>query len=215
MTTTTISKFPIQSPLNSHNTQAPPCDFYIDLVGLGADTFAGEISKKHAHRFKDRDQAELREFVQVFDPDGTPQGLISEIPVWALQGDYSFYQGIDVSRAFAMTVQDATGDVLFDNKKGRQWMAELVEKHGIEVNSVEFIGTAPYLYAKDIFPMHVRYSVTSDKPFDPKLIALKCEDVHRTRFIDRFEYDGQEILPEFMFWPYADTEHRIVKIQLH
>ena len=83
MLTTTISKFPIHSLPNSHNTQVPSYEFDVDFMGTGVDAFIGQISKKHANRFKDRDQASLNKLVKAHNVIGTPQGLRSEIPGWA------------------------------------------------------------------------------------------------------------------------------------
>lgn len=212
MTTTTISKFPIHPILNSHNTRVPSYQFEIDLIGTGVDAFVGQISKKHGYRFKDRDQESLNKLVGLYVCEGSPQGLVSEIPAWAWQRDHSFYQAIDISSPLEMTVWNGEQRLYYDDEAGLSSMTDFVDEDGRWDNAGDLTGNSPYLYARETYDIRVSYSVTSDKPFDPDLIALQCEYVRGNCFISRFEYDGQVIEQELLTWPYADPENRIVQI---
>lgn len=212
MHTTTISKFPILNFSNSHNTRVPSYEFDIDFIGTGVDAFVGQISKKHGHRFKDRNQADLSHLVKLYVAHGTPQGLISELPVWAWQGDRSFHQGIDISQPLEMTVWNGEQRIYYDNESGVYSMTNFVNEDACWSDVGDLRAETPYLYARDTYDIRVSYSVTSDKPFDPDLIAMQCEDVRGSRFINRFEYDGQTIERELIHWPYADPNDRVVQI---
>lgn len=212
MHTQTISKFPIYSLLNSHNTRVPSYQFEIDIIGTGIDAFVGQISKKHGYRFKDRDQAALHKIVGPYYVLGSSQGLISEIPAWAWRREHRFYQGIDICRPLELTVWNGEQRIYNDNETGLCSMTDAVDDDDCGDDVADFMAKTPYLFASDTYDLRVSYEVTSNKPFDPDLIALQCEDVRGSRFISRFEYDGQTIEPELLHWPYADPANRVVQI---
>ncbi len=212
MPTTTISKFPIHSILDSHNTRVPSYQFEIDFIGTGVDAFVGQISKKHGYRFKDRDQKGLNKLVGLYVCEGSPQGLVSEIPAWAWQRDHYFNQGIDISSPLEMTVWNGEQRLYYDDEAGLSSMTDFVDEDRYGTDAADLMTKTPYLYARDTYRLHASYSVTTDKPFNPDLISLHCKDVLGCRFITRFDYDGQTFEPELLDWPYADPNDRIVQI---
>lgn len=212
MHTTTISKFPIDSLLNSHNTRAPSYQFEIDLIGTGVDAFVGQISKKHGFRFKDRDQEGLNKLVGLYACEGSPQGLISEIPRWAWRREHSFYQGIDISQPLEITVWDGEERLYYADGSGVDSMIDFVMDELPWNDGDNLTSATPYLFARDVYPIHVQYLVSSEKPFDPGLVGIDCESLQGNCIVTRFEYNRKVIEPEFISWPYAESNDRIVKI---
>lgn len=217
MHTTTTSKFPIYNLTNSHDTQVPTCEVDIDFAGVGVDAFIGQISNRHAYRFKDRDEAGLSKLVKLYNVIGTPQGLSSAIPGWARQGRYADYEGLDVSKPFEMTVRTGEEGVrlYYDNETGDYGMTVVSSDNSCWNEDGDLFAGTPYLCATEQYHVHVRYTVEIDKTFDPALIAMECVDVLGSRFIKRFEYNGRTIKPEVSIWPYEAPTDRTVKILLN
>lgn len=70
----------------------------------------------------------------------------------------------------------------------------------------------PYLYARDTYPIHVRFPVVSNKPFNTALLTMQTDYLFDDCIIKHLTYDGQAIRPKFIHWPYASPDERIVKI---
>lgn len=71
MHTTTISKFPIHSLLNSHNTRVSSYEFDIELVGTGFEVFSGQIAKDRVATLNEDDLASLKHIVDFQNRDGS------------------------------------------------------------------------------------------------------------------------------------------------
>jgi hypothetical protein len=199
----------ILPPSSLHYTPKPSYKFHIEFVGQGVDAFFGRIPNKKAFRFKDWDQRQLSKLVKLYTADwGTPQGLISEIPNWAREGDHHDYFGIDVSQPFEMTVYDDDGNILYVNDPQAY---ELVMLPNF-VNEPEQDDVAPHLFAKDVYPFRCRFSVDSDKPFDITLIAMDAQPLMDSYIVEEFLYDGQNINGQVLDRPWADDDQREIKI---
>lgn len=199
--TTTISKI---------HTLYPTYKFTIDFIGRGSDVHLGKISKKHAIRFKDRDDEGLSNIVKLHVLYGTPQGLRSEIPNWAFN-DWIGAEGIDLSKPHEMVVRDEGQNILFVNDY------HLFEIFGA-VNDNEVVDTssldrsASYLHVTDTYPTHNQFSIETDKPFDPALLQMKTIEIDGCRFIDELWYDGVEYGRAWKDWHFQPPETRLIKI---
>lgn len=208
MHTTTTPKFPIASL----NTRVSSYDFDIDFYGSCIAAFVGQISMADADELQGLREDDLCRIANLSYNLGTDTECFSAKLGWAKQAYHTDFHGLDISRPFKMYVQDGFERLPVDCSDCCYAMTELVSEKNCQKGVRQSAAMPPYLYAAGTFPMEARYMVTSDKPFDPKLIALQCEDVWGSRFIKRFEYDGAIIKPDEIIWPYEDATELFARI---
>jgi hypothetical protein len=201
MTTTNTSIF------STNTTSAHPSDskriyeFEIDLFGTGFDAFISQIWKLPVSEQMQLDLEGIRETADFPQGCGESQELPQLIPTWAKQC-YAFeYRGIDVSRDYEIVVRSENGGLLFQsNEDGEVKPDPSISVPG-RVTADELFGGSPYLYARDFYPIHIKYRVKANMPFDPSLVIMQCGDVFDALLVARFEYDGQLVDPEFIIRP--------------
>lgn len=208
MHNTTAPKFPIASL----NTRVSSYDFDIDFYGSCIAAFVGQISMADADELRGLREDDLCRIANLSYNLGIETERFSAKLGWAKKAYHADFHGFDISRPFKMYVQKPFEQLPIDCDACGYTITDFITEINRQTAVSDSAAMQPHLYAAGTFPMEARYSVTSDKPFDPKLIALQCEDVWGSRFIKSFEYDGSIIEPDEIIWPYEDATELFAKI---
>lgn len=206
--TTTIPIINILPPSSLQYTPNPSYKYHVELFGNGIDACWVKIPRNKAVRYKDWEEVGLRHLLGVFQNYWLNEdGVMTKVPDWARAAEYECHLGVDMTQPFEMTVYDANENIVYVHDHGTYEVQVDQDFEGVSAHD----SAASYLYSKDEFPVNVRYTIMTHKPFDPKLLVMDSSILFEKLILKDFRYNGANLSPRVLE-DYGFDLHQDIKI---
>lgn len=205
---TTIPIINILPPSSLQYTPNPMYKYNVELHGHGIDACWVKMPKNKAVRFKDWDETGLRQLLGIFQDFWLNEDdRITVVPNWARKAEYQCHLGVDITQPFELTVFDHDDNIVYVHDYGQYETVGLLDSDSVSAQD----SAASYLYSKDEFPVNVRYTIMTHKPFDPKLLVMDSSILFEKLILKDFRYNGTNLSPQVLD-DYGFDLHQDIKI---
>ncbi len=192
MPTNSLTYHNPQLTLFTHQPDKSAYTYHIDVVGTGGDTCVCPISDSLSEKWNRRGEAAL---VKACEPkpnwEGAPQGLMSDLPVWARRSHSWIVWGVDMFADHNIMVTDDDGKCVFALRYKPSMPQDVFQN---------WLKTQPDLYHTSVANLHVetyeilstRFTIKTNKRFNENLLRFCAERFNGRHLLNSIEYDGIE-----------------------